>query len=389
MDLTHKVFITIYRRRQGTLNRKQWLSYAITAFAAAVVSIFLFSFIDSKEDHPSGETHANETEESEPASGGESGVINNVENDVNSDKANINNSIDNQIENGNNNSIDNNITNNINVNVDVNVQNDITNHTDGASSNQDQNSDESNDAGNDQNSSEENADQSSSDQNASGNGNGSEEVVWGVDSASLTTNDLLSCVRENFGDPAIWGRYLGEKEGVSAGITPEEIDLLHNEGIEVLIIWNHFTNATGYENGQNEARQAIEEARQLGIPEGVAIFADIEPNYPVDSEFIRGYYDGLSESSYVPGVYGVFDSERALFTEYAAAAANNSDLQNDMIIWTASPQEGITTKENAPEYNPEAPEGSQVYGWQYGLDAQTCNIDTNLFRGALTDYLWS
>ncbi|WP_257391435.1 glycoside hydrolase domain-containing protein [Cytobacillus gottheilii] len=370
------------------MNRKKWLSYAITAFAAAVLSIFLFSFIDSKEVNPSGDTHANETEDANSSSGGESGVTNNVENDVNSDNADITNSINNQIKNGNNNSIDNNITNNINVNVDVNVQNDVTNNTDGASTNEDSSSDDNNEAGNDQNSSGENSDQSS-DQNASGNGNESEEVVWGVDSASLTTNDLLSCVRENFGDPAIWGRYLGEKEGVSAGLTSEEVQLLQNEGIEILVIWNHFTDATGYENGQNEARQAIEEAQQLGIPEGVAIFADIEPNYPVDAEFIQGFYEGMSESSYVPGVYGVFDSEQALFTEYTAAAENNAELQNDLILWTASPQEGITTEENAPAYNPEAPEGSLVYGWQYGLDAQTCNIDTNLFRGELSDYLWS
>lgn len=83
---------------------------------------------------------------------------------------------------------------------------------------------------------------------------GDDEVVWGVDSASLTTSDLLSCVRENFGSPKVWGRYLGEKEGVSAGITPEEAELLKENDIKLLVIWNRFNDATGLENGQSEAR---------------------------------------------------------------------------------------------------------------------------------------
>ncbi|HWO96582.1 MAG TPA: hypothetical protein VNM45_09645 [Bacillus sp. (in: firmicutes)] len=40
---------------------------------------------------------------------------------------------------------------------------------------------------------------------------------------------------------------------------------------------------------KREAEKAINYANDLGVPMGVALFADIEPGYPVDSEFIRGW----------------------------------------------------------------------------------------------------
>lgn len=317
---------------------------------------------------------------------GDSTITNNIENHINGGEAEVNNSITNDVENGENNQLDNNITNNIQVNVDVNVNNDVKNNVDGQESSKNGNDNGSeddknnNDSGDDKN--------NNGKENSEGDTSNSDEVVWGVDSASLTSSDMLSCVKENFGSPEVWGRYLGEKEGVSAGITPEEVELLHSNDIKILVIWNHFTDATGYENGVEQAEQAIQEAKDLGIPEGVAIFADIEPNYPVDSEFIRGWYEVVSDSEYVPGIYGIFDPERDLYQQYEKAAADNPELLESVYLWTASPNTGITSEDNAPEYKPEAPESSLIAGWQYGIDAETCNIDTNLFSGDIMDVLW-
>jgi hypothetical protein len=57
-------------------------------------------------------------------------------------------------------------------------------------------------------------------------------------------------------------------------------------------------------------------------------------------------------------------------------------------VWTAAPNVGITTEENAPEYNPEAPEDSLIAGWQYGIDAETCNIDTVHYNGDALEVFW-
>ncbi|MDZ5474501.1 DUF1906 domain-containing protein [Bacillus sp. 31A1R] len=216
----------------------------------------------------------------------------------------------------------------------------------------------------------------------------SKEIYWGVDSASFTTNELFSCVRDNFGKPKVWGRYLGTIDGVSSGLTKDEIKLLQDNNIKILLINNQFTDASGYDNGVEQAKKGIKIAEDLGAPDGVAIFADIEPEYPVDSAFIQGWFDEMSNSKYEPGIYGVFSNEQALLDAFNAAVEENSQLLKDVILWTAFPQEGITTKGKAPKFNPEGPKDSLLYGWQYGIDAETCNIDTNLFNGRLLDYLW-
>jgi len=211
---------------------------------------------------------------------------------------------------------------------------------------------------------------------------------WGVDSASYTTEELYACVNENFGKPTVWGRYLGTIDGVSSGLTTEEVEYLHANGVKILLINNQFNNATGYENGVEQANIGISLAGELNAPEGVAIFADIEPNYPVDSAFIQGWFDTMMGSPYEPGIYGVFSPDSALVEAYQVSINENQEIQNKVILWTAYPHVDVTTQANAPANAAEAPEGSLLYGWQYGIDAATCNIDTNLFKGSLFDFLW-
>jgi len=230
-----------------------------------------------------------------------------------------------------------------------------------------------------------NDNENSEQEEQNGNDDSSTTIEWGVDSASYTTSDMLSCVNENFGDPKVWGRYLGEIDGVSESLDEEEIDYLHENDIKILVIYNLVTDATGYDHGVEHAKQAIEMARELDIPEGVALFVDIEPDFPVDSSFMEGWYEVVNDSQYEPAVYGVFNEDSELNNSFLQLA---EDVQNNLIVWTAYPQEGITTEEDAPDYNPVAPENSQVIGWQYGLDAEACNIDTNLFNEKLLDFLW-
>jgi|SRR5690625_152278 len=213
----------------------------------------------------------------------------------------------------------------------------------------------------------------------------SKTIIWGVDSASYTDESLYRCVVEHFGQPKIWGRYLGDIEGVSAGLDTEEVSYLQENDIHILVIYNHFSDATGYDHGVKEAKQAISFAEDLDIPEGVAIFGDIEPDYPVDSAFIEGWYDTLSDSIYEPALYGVFNEDSPLIEAYNTT---NQDTQENIVIWTAYPQEKITTQENAPTYHPQGPNNSLLYGWQYAIDAKQCNIDTNLFSDHILDYVW-
>ncbi|MFS0671776.1 glycoside hydrolase domain-containing protein [Ornithinibacillus sp. 179-J 7C1 HS] len=227
-----------------------------------------------------------------------------------------------------------------------------------------------------------NEEENSNDGATNDNGN---EIHWGVDSATYTDEEFLGCVVDNFGKPVVWGRYLGEKEGVSEGIDKAEIQLLHDNDIQILVIYNHVEDARGYDNGVNHAEEAIAMAEELEIPEDVAIFVDIEPDYPVDAAFMEGWYQTMVDSNYEPGVYGVFDEESELLNAYNSM---EQEVQENTIVWTAYPQEEVTTKENAPDYNPQGPDNARVYGWQYAIDSETCNIDTNLFEGNMLEYLW-
>src|SRR5690625_2658730 len=93
----------------------------------------------------------------------------------------------------------------------------------------------------------------------------SNTVYWGVDSASYIEESLYQCVVDNFGQPEIWGRYLETIEGVSAGLDADEVSYLHENDIQILVIYNHFSDARGYDHGVNQAEQAISFAEDLDI----------------------------------------------------------------------------------------------------------------------------
>ncbi|WP_083402459.1 glycoside hydrolase domain-containing protein [Bacillus sp. MUM 116] len=214
------------------------------------------------------------------------------------------------------------------------------------------------------------------------------KILWGADSATKVDKAFLKCVKENYGKPAVFGRYLETKEGISLGLTQKEVDFLHGQGIKVIPIFNHFTDATVYKKGVSEAKEAITYAKKIEIPKGTAIFADIEPKFPVDDGFIRGWVDTLMKSVYKPGIYGVFTKDGSVTSAYKKAIGKDKDIQKHTIIWSSNPGPGITGKDSAPKFKPNAPDKVNVSIWQYGIDGKTCNIDTNLIQSDVLDELW-
>lgn len=302
---------------------------------------------------------------------GNTTLSNTVDNELNGESSGeLKNNVKNNMKGNGKHSIENNLFNNFGVSIDVNVQNNVTNET------------QNNENGNG------NGDGNDEDENGNSS-NDLADIIWGIDSASETTEEFYACVKENFGDPVVFGRYLGEREGVSHGLTSNQVDLIQAEGDYILPIYNHFNDARGYDNGVAQAEEAIRFANELGIPEGVAIFADIEPEYPVDSAFILGWYETMASSEYESGIYGIFAADSDLANAYITASEDNGEILENNIIWTAAPNIGITTEADAPDFEPEAPEDSLAWGWQYGIDAETCNIDTNLFNSEIVDVLWS
>src|SRR5690625_1665690 len=91
-----------------------------------------------------------------------------------------------------------------------------------------------------------------SDSPPSDNGKNQSEIYWGVDSAGYVEEDVYTCVHDEFGVPDVWGRYLGNIKGVSEGLNADEVAYLHDQGTDILVIYNHFSDATGYDHGLAE-----------------------------------------------------------------------------------------------------------------------------------------
>lgn len=212
--------------------------------------------------------------------------------------------------------------------------------------------------------------------------------VWGVDSSQEVTKEFYDCVLTNFGKPNFWGRYLTRVEGASEGLTQTEIELLHNSGTKILPIYNNFRQATGYAAGRVVARNTIFNARRLGIPENTALFANVEKFFPVDADWIRGYVDTFLPSGYRPGMY--HDPVNGNFNNaYCQAVAADSNVSQQLILWSAEPETGTTKATEAPTFHPASPLcAANIWGWQYGRDDETCPIDTNLVDERLLQFLW-
>ncbi len=212
--------------------------------------------------------------------------------------------------------------------------------------------------------------------------------LWGVDSASTVTNDLYNCVLKNYGKPEYWGRYLTRVEGAAEGITTEEVDLLHNSGTKVLPIYSNFSSATGAKQGRIVAQNAVFHAKRLGIPKERILFANVEKFFKVDANWISNYVDTLYNTDYKPGFY--HDPVEGNFsTAYCQAVTENNKVAVQAVLWSAEPEPGISKRKEAPAFAPrQTPCKANVWGWQYGRDASTCPIDTNLIDQRLYQMLW-
>ncbi|GGH78758.1 ribosomal protein S25 [Pullulanibacillus pueri] len=214
------------------------------------------------------------------------------------------------------------------------------------------------------------------------------KLQWGIDTAKTINKSAYQCIEKNFGKPQIAGRYLVGKEGINAGLTKEEVKLLHDKGVKVLPIYNNFTNATGKDRGQSIAKEAIKAAKEIGVKKGTFIVADIEPKTPVDADFLIAWTKTIKDSNYKAAIYG--DLEDDNLKDVYKKASNNSDaVQQHLMLWTNGPNIGITGKEKAPDkFNGASPNKDHTYAWQYGIESKQCNIDTDLFTGQVLEFVW-
>jgi len=211
---------------------------------------------------------------------------------------------------------------------------------------------------------------------------------WGVDSAENVTKDLFQCVIRNFGFPRFWGRYLVRVPGISEGLTIDEISFIRSKGVKLLPIYNSFQEAKGYWKGSAAANNAVFYARELGIPKGIPLFANVEQFFQIDDEWIQGWTEAIVTSDYKSGIYN--DPMTGNFNQaFCNAAKENVNVKIQNILWSAQPELEPGGPQNLPNYNPMAPDcGGNVWVWQYSRKVTQCPIDTNLAYRSLVNILW-
>ncbi|MGM8216505.1 glycoside hydrolase domain-containing protein [Bacillaceae bacterium W0354] len=211
---------------------------------------------------------------------------------------------------------------------------------------------------------------------------------WGVDSSTNVTEQLYNCVLNEYGKPQFWGRYLTTVQNASEGLTREEIELLHNSGTKVLPIYNDFKEAKGDRQGRVIAQNAAYHANRLGFPKGTVLYANVERFFNVDEAWIRGFVNGLYTTDYRPGIYHD-PVEGDFIKEYCLAVKKDERVSNQTVLWSAEPEPGVSKRRDAPTYNPVKPPcQANVWGWQYGRDADACPIDTNLADERMYQAMW-
>jgi Domain of unknown function (DUF1906) len=231
---------------------------------------------------------------------------------------------------------------------------------------------------------------------------GGTDVLWGVDSVNRA-QDVLADTRSTYGNPEYFGRYIGN--GPATALTAEEVEFLHGEGIEILIIdadlgtrtdgSNQTTDGTltGQENGARAGQEAVRNANALGVPSGKAIFADIEAGATVDTAWLTGYFDAVKTGNFEPAFYANVRPANSFLDAYCAMAQNDSRVA---ILWSSTPSTGRTSKSDAPAYDPDRPSDytqgcrANVYAWQYGLagGGGGVNVDTDEVQSAIVPFLW-
>ncbi|MCD5325734.1 MULTISPECIES: glycoside hydrolase domain-containing protein [Pontibacillus] len=211
---------------------------------------------------------------------------------------------------------------------------------------------------------------------------------WGVGSSQEATQELYDCVLKNYGKPKYWARYLSTVPNVSEGLTVSEIERLHNSGTRVMAIYNNFTESKGFRKGKVIAQNAVFHARRLDFPKETVLFARIDSSHGIDESWIRGYVEGMTSSGYVPGFY--CDPLRGNFNDaFCKAVSKNEKVAKQSILWSAQPAPGVTRARKAPKYAPSKPScKANVWGWEYGRNAQACPIETNLIKDRLFNLLW-
>jgi hypothetical protein len=210
---------------------------------------------------------------------------------------------------------------------------------------------------------------------------------WGVDSARTSNTTAadgatiaIDAVTIRAGtSPEFWGRYIGGNYAISSA----EVNALHSANCRVLLVFNGTTSGGvqgSAADGLNDASQAVAAALNLGVPAGIAVFADVENTWAPSPDWIQGWVKGIvsSPSGYLPGFYCDTTPGRVFDLAYCAAVAEPAVAS--ALLWSMEPQPSPQCQAagSAPAFNPQNVScNNPSHMWQYTIDCWEDLLGTN------------
>lgn len=131
-------------------------------------------------------------------------------------------------------------------------------------------------------------------------------LLFGVDSSAPADSGFLARVTQWAGQrPAFWARYLGSGGGAATPLSREEAAFLFAQGVAIALVFNDVDqHALGTAaEGEDAAARALAQARAIGVPAAVTIYADIEAGWQLTAPWLLGWIRIMLAHGQVPGVY--------------------------------------------------------------------------------------
>jgi len=184
-------------------------------------------------------------------------------------------------------------------------------------------------------------------------------------------------------------RYIDTGGGAAIPLTPQEVNWLVNTRRKPLLPIYSDSNINGgtvgtYELGVTDARRAVVQAREIGIPIGTYLTGDVEGKATVTGDWVRGWCDGMRPTPYDGAgiLYGLCGPDGNLGKSYLEAlAADKTGNVQRLILWDAKwvSKSGFSYTE-VPQWHPDIPD-LQTWGavriWQTtgGVYGGVCGLD--------------
>lgn len=154
-------------------------------------------------------------------------------------------------------------------------------------------------------------------------------------------------------------------------ITAEEVEFLKEKDCKIGLVLRDLTEEkVSGEDGIEDALAAVEAAKQLGVLQnaGIAIFAEIKPEWSINHNWMLSFASALSTNGYMPGFIGNTDSSKNFnFDRHCSHFVQATKEVNhfDAVFMATEPKCDGVPEEWTP-YCPSALEAGNIALWACG-----------------------